>query len=311
MERKDKIMFTKEDIHNKLESVGYCSNSKIDSALMVAMAINKPLLIEGEPGIGKTSLAKALGKALDIPVIRVQMYDGLTDDKILYDYNYQKQLLTLEAVKPTLEKELKDLSAKEAIKKIGSELDFYGPDFMIDRPVLRAINGSGRKILLFDEIDKASEEIEYMLYEFLEDYSITIPEYGKITCPEDQRPIVFLTSNNYRELSQALKRRCSYLFLEAKTYEEIIEILKTSVDADNDVAKGVAMCIDKANKVDAVRQKPSIAEGIEWAAFLSQNKENIDRQMVFDSLNVMIKNHKDEAAMRKIVLENCSILWGE
>ena len=147
---------------------------------------------------------------MQLPLIRLQMYDGLTDDKVLYDYDYQRQLLTLEAIKPKLEEETRGLNVNDAIQKVSKNVNFYGKDFMIPRPILRTIDGTGRKLLLIDEVDKVSEETEYMLYEFLEDYSITIPQYGRIECPPDQRPLVFLTSNSYRELSGAMRRRCVY-----------------------------------------------------------------------------------------------------
>lgn len=297
------------DIKKKLEDVKYSSNDSIDYALAISMNLEKPLLLEGGPGVGKSSLAKAVADALDLPFIRVQLYDGLTDDKILFDYNYQKQLLTLEAIKPFITEKYEGQDIKDIIKGVSGDLDFYGKDFLIERPVLRAINGTGRKVILFDEIDKAPEEIEYMLYEFLENYSITIPEYGEIKCPEDQKPIVFLTSNRYRELSGALKRRCNYLYLKPKTQTEIVDILKLKSEANDDLANAIAKCIIEFDKNTAIAQKPSISEAIEWARFV-RDSDMSPKEAAINSLSIIAKNYKDYDAIRNTILKlDSENLW--
>ena len=225
------------EIRDKLKETGYIPTDDICYAVFGMLALNKPLLVEGAPGVGKTSLAKALAEVMGLPMLRLQMYDGLTKDEVLYDYDYQRQLLTLEAVKPKLNEEIKDLGINDAIKHVAGDVDFYGKEFLIPRPVLQTIDGSGRKLLLIDEIDKASEETEYMLYEYLEDYSIDIPQFGTVSCPEDQKPVVILTSNAYRELSGAMKRRCSYLYIKKKTRAEIIEVLKYRTSVDERIEK--------------------------------------------------------------------------
>ena len=296
------------NIKDKLNKVNYATTKDIEYAVDISISLDKPLLIEGSPGVGKSSLAKAVADALELPFIRVQLYDGLTDDKILFDYNYQKQLLTLEAVKPFIEEKYKGQELNDIIKGVSSELDFYGKDFLIERPVLRAINGKGKKVILFDEIDKAPEEIEYMLYEFLENYSITIPEYGEIKCPEDQKPIVFLTSNNYRQLSGALKRRCNYLYIKEKTAKEIIDILKLKAGVNDSLANGIAKCIIEVNKNDNVKQKPSISEAIEWSRFLKE-KEEITKDDVIGSLSIIAKNYKDYNSIKDTILDMEETLW--
>lgn len=295
------------DIHESLKSAGYCSNEDIDYAILAEEVTHKPLLLEGFPGVGKTSLAQAFAKAKGLPFIRVQMYDGLTDDKILYDYDYQRQLLTLESVKPILEREQQGKTLSEAIRDGAKNLDFYGRDFMIERPVLKSIDGKGQKILLFDEMDKAPEEIEYMLYEFLENYSISIPQYGTITCPEDQIPYVFITSNGYRNLSDAFKRRCLYLFIPKKTKDELVEILMTGATTDEKVAQAVAECIYRAGNAN-LHQQISVAEGAEWARFLSRYPERT-KEAVMGSLSLIVKDQRDKETIKRIVADSGRELW--
>ena len=177
--KEKKIMIKSiEDIKKDLSDVGYYADTNTAAAVAVMLFTGKPLLVEGDPGVGKTFLAEAVAKVLGKKLVRLQMYEGLTDDKILYDYDYQKQLLTLEAVKPHLEKEYADSTTSEMIEAVAKRIDFYGEDFLVKRPILRSIDGSA-PVLLIDEIDKAPEEVEYMLYEFLENYTITIPQYGE------------------------------------------------------------------------------------------------------------------------------------
>ena len=301
------MRITLDKIRKSLDKTGYCSNERINTALWAALVCGKPILIEGDPGVGKTSLAQALAKGFGYQFIRVQMYEGLTDDKILYDYDYQKQLLTLEAIKPKLEEAYEGKDLAETISSVASSLDFYGDDFLIKRPVLRAITSEKPCVLLFDELDKASEEIEYMLYEFLEDYSITIPQYGTIASSAKNRPIVFITSNNYRELSGALKRRCNYLYIDRKSESEIYDILKAKAKVDDSIAQGIARCI--VSMPDTLRQTPSISEAIDFAEFLSHAGSDITKELVLDSLGILAKNSKDRRVIEQIVSENGEVLW--
>ena len=298
---------TLQEIRDAFKKSEYCTNDHITYAFFASILCNRPMIIEGAPGVGKTSSVKALADGLEIPFIRVQMYEGLTADQILYDYDYQKQLLTLEAIKPKLEEEYKDVSINEAIHRVVNEMDFYGTQFLIKRPVLKSIMSDRRCILLFDEIDKAAEEVEYMLYEFLENGSISIPQHGEIFCDKETQPLVFFTSNNYRELSGALKRRCNYLYIEQKTKEEVVEILMAKANASKNIAQGIAKCMQLIQG-SHVRQIPSISEAIEFASYLNANEE-ITKELVMNSLGILIKNHKDEDIIRTIVSENGEVLW--
>lgn len=207
--------YTPNKIIESLAENNYFANRKIAYAVLNVLRDDaSPLLIEGDPGVGKTSLAKAVASMLEIPLIRVSCHEGITADKILYDYDYQRQLLVVSAIRDKLNESLRDLSVNESIKAVAQNTEFYGPDFLLKRPVIEALTMKGHKVLLIDEIDKTEPEIEHALLEMLSDFAITIPEYGTIQCAPEDRPIVFLTSNNYRELSQPMLRRCSYLYIE-------------------------------------------------------------------------------------------------
>lgn len=295
------------DIRAAFERGGYCSNDKIDYATWVSVLCDRPLLIEGEPGVGKTAVARALSDGLGLPLIRLQMYEGLTDDKVLYDYDYPRQLLTLEAVKPQIERDFGKMGTNDAIRAVAGSLDFYGPEFLVRRPVLRSITSDVRCVLLIDEIDKAPEEIEYMLYEFLEDYSITIPQYGRIECPDDRKPIVVITSNGYRELSGALRRRCNYLYIDRKGRDELIEIIKVRANADDGIAEGVARCMESFGRVQLQKQ-PSVSEAIEYARFLQENRP-VTRELALGALGIIAKSQRDVSQIRRLVDRDGAVLW--
>lgn len=236
-----------------------------------------------------------MGQAFGLSVLRVQFYEGLTADKILYDYNYQRQLLSIQAIQSTLAKNLDGKTINEAMD-VAKTIDFYGKDFLIRRPVLESIWGEQRYVLLFDEVDKASEELEYTLLEFLDDFSLSIPQYGTVKAKEGMEPVVVLTSNNYRDLSDALKRRCNYLYLPRKTKEEIMEILKMKAEASPTIIEGVASCLYQLQSL-CLKQIPSISEGITWASYLQKLMDDKDFNIA-DSLCMLCKNKEDQMRVR-------------
>lgn len=288
------------EIGNKLRENGYLSNLYINFAVMSAIN-GVPLLVEGDPGVGKTSLAYATAKMLDLELLRVQFYDGLSYDKILYDYDYQKQLLTIQAIQGTIKESLAGKDLQESLDAAG-KINFYRRDFLIERPILKAISGKKRYVLLLDEVEKASEEIEYTLLEVLENFRISIPQYGTVTCPEEMRPIVFLTSNRYRDLSQALKRRCNYLYIKQKTAEELKEILQMQRSIDTKIAESVANCAKQIRSLP-LKQQPSISELSEWAKYLSTlNSDELGEETLKASLCMIAKNKEDRQTMENAKL---------
>lgn len=289
------------DLKMTLEKADYFADEEILYALMGAIDTNLPLLIEGDPGVGKSSLALALAKGYNIPLMRVQCYDGISPDSIMYDYDYQRMLLVVSAVRDKLNEAMKDLSVAESVKYVSRNLEFYGEEFLLDRPILRALRDPGRKVLLIDEIDKATEEIEHTLLEVLSDFAMTIPEYKTIVCNKEDMPIVILTSNRFRELSAPLKRRCVYLFINQKTKEEIKHILRLKVSDDDAFCERIATYLEQINTL-TLQHPTSISEGIAWAKFLRNSlditSESDIEAAVKNTIGFLAKDNAD----RKVIL---------
>lgn len=291
-------MATADSIKEMLLKEGYIPTTQIIYTVMVAMRTGMPILVEGDPGVGKTSLAQALSRGLNKELIRIQFYEGISSNDILYEYDYPRQLLMMNAIKDNIHDEISELSAQDALNKVSRDINFYGEDFLIQRPLLKAINGNGQKVLLLDEIDKCTEETENLLLEILSEFSISIPELGKtIKCDEESRPLVILTSNNYRELSDTLKRRCLYLYIPAQAPDEAAKIIAAKANVSDRFALRVANEVNEIRKL-GLKQKPSISESIIWAASLvSTIGEDafspVHKKEVVYSLGVLLKNQGD------------------
>ena len=262
-----------------LQSAGYLPGESTALVSFLATKLGKPILVEGPAGVGKTELAKALARYLDRKLVRLQCYEGLDEAKALYEWNYRKQLLRIQA---------------EADGAGWSEVqdDIFGEEFLLARPLLQAISATAPVVLLIDEIDKTDQEFEAMLLELLSDFQISIPELGRIDART--QPVVLLTSNNTRELTEALKRRCLYLWLDYPNLEHELQIVRLhSPELDQDMARKLVEVIHQIRELD-LKKPPSIAESIDWArTLLLLGATEIDRETFTQTMNVILKHRTD------------------
>lgn len=291
-------------IENEFKRQNYIANENILYAVFTALALDKPLLVDGPAGVGKTELAKVLSKITDAKLIRLQCYEGIDYTKVLYEIDYAKKLLRQVLVQGMPHENMVINSGGKSISEIAIELEkemgLNGKEFIIERPVYEAINPENKykKVLLIDEIDKADEEVENMLLETLSDFQMSIPEVGTVECDKDNKPIVVLTSNNKREISEALRRRCIYLYIDYPSVDTEMKILTTKANVSEEFAKEIAKLVSTIRTGLDLRQNPSIAESIEWANILFNHLEvkELSKQFLRDikySLNTLSKNHKD------------------
>ena len=262
-----------------LRSVGYLPGESTALVSFLATKLGKPVLVEGPAGVGKTELAKALARLLDRRLIRLQCYEGLDEAKALYEWNYRKQLLRIQT-------EAGD-AGWEAVQD-----DIFGEEFLLARPLMTAIASPEPVVLLIDEIDKTDQEFEAMLLELLSDFQISIPELGRIEART--HPVVLLTSNNTRELTEALKRRCLYLWLDYPDSEHELEIVRLHApELPETVARKLVEVVQMVRNLD-LKKPPSIAESIDWArALLLLGAENIDQDTFRETISVIVKHRTD------------------
>ena len=283
-----------EDVIQQLSDQEYICDKQIATVVYLAQQLDKPILIEGPAGVGKTELAKVVSKALGRDMIRLQCYEGLDEAKALYEWEYSKQLLYTQILKDKVSETIAGSeSLADAAERVGAEDSvFFSDRFIVPRPLMQAIAAKEPTLLLIDEIDKSDPEFEAFLLEILSDFQVTIPEIGTIRATT--QPLVFLTSNDAREMSDALKRRCLHLWIDYPSEDLEIEILNRKVpNIDKRLAEDVVQLMNRIRDLD-LKKTPSISETLDWArALLALNADELEDQIVSDTLNVILKYEGD------------------
>ncbi len=266
-------------VSDGLRSVGYLPGESTALVSYLAAKLGKPVLVEGPAGVGKTELAKALSKFLGRELVRLQCYEGLDEAKAMYEWNYRKQLLRIQAEASG--------TGWDAVQE-----DIFGEEFLLARPLMTAIASPDPVVLLIDEIDKTDQEFEAMLLELLSDFQISIPELGRIDART--HPVVLLTSNNSRELTEELKRRCLYLWLDYPDVEHELEIVRLHTpELSETIARKLVAIVQEVRELD-LKKPPSIAESIDWArALLLLGAEDLDAQTFRETMSVIVKHRAD------------------
>lgn len=288
-----------DDILGLLATAGYVADRQLATTLFLADRLEKPILAEGPAGVGKTELAKATAQAMGAELLRLQCYEGLDEARTLYEWAYPKQLLYTQVLREKIGEVLAGAETlKAAVERISAEEDaFFSERFLLARPLLRAIMSPARVVLLIDEVDRAEAELEAFFLEVLAEFQISVPELG--TLRARHRPLVFLTSNNTRELSDALRRRCLHLWMDYPSPEREAMIVRARVPgAAETLASEVIRVVHGLRQMD-LKKKPSVSETIDWVrALVVMNADRLDPTMAQETLNLVLKYEGDAEAAR-------------
>ena len=264
----------------------YVADRGLAMSVYLALQLRRPLFLEGEAGVGKTEVAKALSSALGARLIRLQCYEGLDVSQAVYEWNYSRQLLHIRL-----------LEASGGVDRQGAERELFSEEFLIKRPLLQALEGIGPTVLLIDELDRADEEFEGYLLEMLSDFQITIPEIGTYTA--DEPPVVVITSNRTREIHDALKRRCLYYWIEFPDFDKEMQIVRSKVPAaSQNLSEQVTAFVQELRGTELYKV-PGVAETLDWtAALVSLNENELSPSVIDDTLGVMLKYREDVQTVR-------------
>ena len=278
-----------DELKHKMDEAHYIYDDTLATVLYVALTLDRPLLIEGAAGVGKTEIAKVMASALDRDLVRLQCYEGLDESKALYEWNYQKQLLSIQVNMGTRDSE-------ELTRSLFSD------EYLLERPLLKSIRSEKPVVLLIDEIDKADEEFEAFLLELLSDMQVSIPEVGTIRAKTI--PFVVLTSNRARPLSEALRRRCAYLYIEYPTMEKELAILRGKLPhVEEGLREQVALAVQKLRSNDAILKKPSIAETLDWSSALDAlGIRDLTPETLRSTAGFLLKENEDIQTMENMNL---------
>jgi MoxR-like ATPase len=268
-----------QELQAGLRAESYLADRGLATAIYLAVSLDKPLLLEGEAGVGKTEVAKALATLLSRELIRLQCYEGIDASQALYEWNYSRQLIAVRA--------MRDGTAETHVE------DLFGPEYLVERPLLAAIRSGSKAVLLVDELDRADDEFEAFLLEILSEFAVTIPEIGRVAAEEP--PAVVVTSNRTRELHDALKRRCLYHWIDHPSLEREVEIVRTRAPGVSEtIARDVAVAVARLRSLD-VAKRPGVAETIDWANALSfLGVERLDEGTARETLGAVLKDHEDQ-----------------
>lgn len=279
------------ELKNKMDQAHYIYDDTLATVLAVALELGRPLLIEGAAGVGKTEIAKVMASALDRDLVRLQCYEGLDESKALYEWNYQKQLLSIQVNMASQDRE----SLTQSL---------FTDAYLLERPLLKSIRSEKPVVLLIDEIDKADEEFEAFLLELLSEMQVTIPEVGTIRAKTI--PFVILTSNRARPLSEALRRRCAYLYIQYPDMEKELSILRAKLPhVDDRLCAQVALAVQKLRSNETILKKPSIAETLDWAAALDAlGIRELTPDALRSTAGFILKNSEDLAALQEMEEED-------
>jgi MoxR-like ATPase len=287
-------MISEREVRDALRNGGYIADEAIATAVFLALRMEKPILIEGPPGVGKTGLAKTLSQVMDFPLVRLQCYEGIDEGKALYDWEYGKQLLYTQMLRTQLDNQLSaSTDLRDAVERLAAEESlFFSENFLVQRPVLRSFLSNKRSVLLIDEIDRSDDEFEALLLECLSDFQVSIPELGVIEAR--QKPLAILTSNGTRMISDALRRRCLYLYIDYPELEREVEIVRARFpEICEELAQQMVVFLRKVRELN-LRKPPSVSETLDWAEVLSILKvSKLTPEVVANTVGVISKHQAD------------------